>query len=262
MLSENIFSYNNSYSIVIFCIKFFMKKKLKMLFVIISVCLIVSFILVCFIGKRFNNSIKEYSLIEAERFGIYIINASVDKMFINELEKDIFNIHKNSNGEIQLVEIDAKETNILLENVTTKIQQNLLDLENGNIQNFDLSDSLQGVTFSKIKKGVVFEISQGMIFKNSLLSNIGPVIPIKMNFIGQVTSSIKSSIKSYGINNVYVELYIHIEIKQRVTMPLRTEDIIVDSDIPLAIQVIQGQIPNYYQNPIINESSQFSVPLS
>lgn len=239
-----------------------MKEKLKVLFVIVFIVFIISLILIHIIGNDLNSTISEYALSEAERFGTYMINYSIDKEFINKFDEDILYTKKNSSDEIQLVEIDAKKANILLEEATTRIQKNLIKLENGEIKDFDLSNSLQGLEFKNIKNGVVFEIPEGVIFNNGIVSNLGPVIPIKLSFIGQVTTNIKTKLENYGINNVYMEVYIHIEVKQRVTMPLKTEDIIIDSDIPLAIKVIQGEIPNYYQNPIINDSSQFSLPIS
>lgn len=199
---------------------------------------------------------------EAERFGTYMINYSLNQNFINQFDDDIFYIQKNSSDEVQLLEIDTKKTNLILEQVTTRIQKNITKLENGQIKEFDLSNSLQGLRFKNIKKGVVCEIPEGIIFHNSLFSNSGPVIPIKLNFVGQVTSNIRTKLENYGINNVYIEVYIHIEVKERVTMPLSTEDVSIESDIPLGIKVIQGEIPNYYQSPIINDSSQFSLPIS
>lgn len=223
---------------------------------------LLSLIFVHKIGKSLNPTIREYSLIEAERFGTYMINYSIDKQFANQLDSDIFSTKKNSDDEIQLVEINTQKANIILDQVTTKIQQNLIKLENGEIENFDISNSLQGLRFKDIKNGIVCEIPKGIIFNNALFSNNGPVIPIKLKFVGQVTSNLKTKLENYGINNVYIEVYIHIEIKERVTMPLSTEDITVESDIPLSIKIVQGEIPNYYQSPIINDSSQFSLPIS
>ena len=47
----------------------------------------------------------------------------------------------------------------------------------------------------KIKKGVVCEIPTGMLLSDTLLANNGPVIPIKLNFIGQVMTHFKTEVK-------------------------------------------------------------------
>ena len=101
-----------------------------------------------------------------------------------------------------------------------------------------------------------------MIFFNGLLGNSGPLIPIKLNFIGQVTSNIKTKVQSYGINSVYFEVSISVEVKERVSMPLRSKDVTVKTSIPIAMKIIQGSIPNYYTSPFSSDSGQFSLPIS
>ncbi len=239
-----------------------MKNKLKILFTICILAYIVSFYLVQTVGKKLNSIVRSYSLVEAERFGLYMINYSLNNEFMNKLDDDIFTTKVNEKGEIQIVDFKSNKANQLLEAVTNKIQKNLIKLENGNIKEFNLADTFEGLQFKKIRKGVVCEIPEGIIFSNALLANTGSVIPIKLNFIGQVTSNMKTKVESYGINSVYLEVFIHVEVKERVTMPLRTEDVIVDTDLPLTMKIIQGSIPNYYLNPIVNDSSQFSLPIS
>ena len=91
---------------------------------------------------------------------------------------------------------------------------------------------------------------------------MGPVIPVRFTFIGEVTTNLKTKVKTYGINSVYMEVSIHVEVRQRITMPLRTKEVKSALDIPLTIKIIQGTIPNYYQNQILGDSSLFSLPLS
>lgn len=232
-----------------------------MLIIIILIAILISIVISQKIGFKLNKTIKSYSEIEAERFGIYMINYSLDKEFLNSLDDDIFVNIQNSNNEIQMIEFKTKKVNELLEEATKKVQQNLIKLENGNIDDFDLANTFKGFNLKKRKKGVVCEIPEGTILNNALLSNNGPIIPIKLNFIGQVTSNIKTNVKSYGINNVYFEATIQIVVKERVSMPLRTEDIIVKTSIPIAMKIIHGTIPNYYNTPITGNSNQFSLPI-
>lgn len=238
-----------------------MNRKIKLLLLIIIFALFISLIIVQKNGASINDMIKSYSTIEAERFGIYIINYSLDKDFLNSLDNDIFITTKNSSDEIQTIEFKTKKVNELLESSTKKVQQNLIKLENGNIDEFDLANTFRGLSFKKRKKGVVCEIPEGVLLNNSLLSNNGPLIPIKLNFIGQVTSSIKTKVNSYGINNVYFEASIQIEVKERVTMPLRSENVIVKTSVPIAMKIIHGTIPNYYNSPLVGSSDQFSLPI-
>ena len=67
--------------------------------------------------------------------------------------------------------------------------------------------------------------------------------------------------ETYGINSVYIEVKLHIEITELITMPLKTEEVKIETDVPLTIKVIQGSIPNYYQQQLQKDSSIFTLPI-
>ena len=237
------------------------KKNFTILFWIIISSLIFAIILVNVVNSKVSPGIASYSEIEAKRFGTYMINYSLDKNFVKELDNNIFEIVKNSDGEVQLIDFRAKEANLLLENVTKRVQNNLIKLENGNIKDIDLADTFYGLRFKKINKGVVCEIPTGMLLSDTLLANNGPVIPIKLNFIGQVMTHFKTEVKSYGINSVYLTSSIQIEVRERITMPSRTKEVVVKTEVPLSIKVVQGSIPDYYLNSLTKDSASYSLPV-
>ena len=236
-------------------------KKLKLILGVIFLALLVAIIFVLQIGKRLNPTIRSYSQIEAKRFGIYVINYSIDKDFVKNLNGDIFETTNNDKGEIQMIDFKTKEVNEILEKATKQVQNKLIDLENGNIGNMDIANTFKGLRFKSIKNGVVCELPMGVTLSNSFFSNIGPVIPIKFNFIGQVLTNLNTKVETYGINSVYMEVSLHIEITELITMPLKTEEVKVQTDIPLTIKVVQGTIPNYYQQQLQKDSSIFTLPM-
>ena len=99
------------------------------------------------------------------------------------------------------------------------------------------------------------------MFGNSLFANLGPVIPVKLSFLGQVTTHLNTKVESYGINNAYLELYVHIEVVERITMPTMTEEQKVKLDIPLTMKIIQGKVPTYYQGGLKENSQLFTLPI-
>ena len=88
-----------------------MRQKVKLFFISIIISFISSLIFAQNSGKKLNSMIKSYSTIEAERFGIYMINYSLDKKFLDELDDDIFVTTSNSREEIQIVEFKTKKVN-------------------------------------------------------------------------------------------------------------------------------------------------------
>ena len=236
-------------------------KKLKLILGIVFLAFLISVVFVLCIGKKLNPTIRNYSTVEAKRFGTFIINYSLDKDFLKSLNGDIFETTNNNKGEIQMIDFKTKEVNEVLEKAAAKVQKQLIDLENGNIDNMNIADTFKGLRYEKIKNGVVCELPMGVVFSNVLFSNSGPIIPIKFNFIGKVLTNLNTKVETYGINSVYIEVKLHIEITELITMPLKTEEVKIETDVPLTIKVIQGSIPNYYQQQLQKDSSIFTLPI-
>ena len=214
-----------------------------------------SFFFIKLMRKKINPVLLRYSTVELKIFSTNLINSAVNKKIIDSIDKALFSVEKDKNGKIQTLDYNTKKANILLEEIAKSVQKKVLDLENGNIKDLNISENFKGKHFPKTKSGVVCEIPMSTIFSNSLLSNIGPVIPIKLSFIGSVVTNLNTKIKSYGINTIYLETTIHVELSEIITMPMMTKEQIVSVDIPLIIKVIEGTIPNYYYKNGLNENS-------
>lgn len=235
--------------------------KNKFLILSILLAIVMSFTLVTKIGTKIKPSLVRYATVEAKRFSNIIINYAVDEVVTNNLDNEkIFNVVKNKNDEIETIDFNTKNVNKILELITKNIQAKLLAVEQGDIKALGINDGLKGINFENIKKGVVCELPAGSLFSSSLLANTGPPIPVKLSFIGEVSATISTNVKEYGINNVYLEVNVHVEVLERITMPIFTEEVKSENDIPIAIRVIQGKIPNYYINGFENHSNSYTLP--
>lgn len=235
--------------------------KSKMLILSLILAIITSFILVSKIGEKIKPSLIRYATVEAQRFSNIIVNYAVDEIVEKKLDNDkIFTIVKNKNDEIETIDFNTKNVNKILELITKNIQEKIFAVETGNIEKLKINDGLKGINFENLKKGVVCEIPAGSLYGESLLANTGPIIPVKLSFIGEVNTTITTNIKEYGINNVYLEVNVHVEVMERITMPIFTEEVKSENDIPIAIKVIQGKIPNYYSNGLETNSNSYTLP--
>lgn len=237
------------------------KNKLTIFLWILFLVFVSSFFLLQLISRKINPIILRYATVEANRFTKALINSAIGEDVVNEIGDNLFTISKNSDGEIQTVDFNAKEVNRLLNLVSEKIEKKLLKMEEGKVDDLNVSNALKGYNFDKLKKGIVCEIPVGILFGNSLFSNLGPVIPIKLSFLGQVTTHLNTKVESYGINNAYLELYIHIEVVERIIMPMMTEEQNVKLDVPLTMKIIQGKVPTYYQGGLEKKSSLLTLPI-
>lgn len=215
------------------------------------------------INRTFTPILFETAELEVNKFSTIIINKAISQVLQDKINTDkIFETVKSENGQVQTIDFNPIVVNQVLNVATTVVQENLRLLEKGNIEGFEnYTNSLTDAQIKKLKKGIITEIPVGIVFKNSLLSNVGPKIPIRLHYIGDVNSNITTKVTPYGINNALVEVGVHLEMTAQILLPFTTDKMHLECDIPIAIKIIQGSIPNYYGNGLLKDSSIYSAPL-
>lgn len=230
---------------------------MSLLLVVIS-----TFFLLRWIGNVLTPSLLEYAEIETKRLAVDMINQALSSKVTDLLEEEsLFEMNKNNDGEIQTVDFNPTMVNKVLQLATTTVQEQLRALEDGDVDKIEIPSTLKSKDLDKLKEGIVCEIPLGVVTGNSLLANIGPHFPVKLTFVGDVIGNINTKINDYGINNAVVEISVHIEVTERIVMPFITKEVLISTDIPLAIKMVQGKVPTYYQNGFDKNSNLFSLPM-
>ncbi len=233
--------------------------KIKILFFILISTTIISVFLLSILGKRLSPILARYVNVEAKRFASNIINTSVNDTIEEKITDDLFDLSKTEDGKIEILDYNTKKVNSILSSINTKIQKKLLNLEDGQIANMPISS---GFKVEKIlKNGIVCKVPMGSLRKNSLFVNVGPSIPIKMVFIGQVESSLNTKIREYGINYLVVEINVNVVVEEQIIMPAMSKRETLNLEAPLTLKIIQGEIPNYYFGSIEKKSNVNSIKL-
>ena len=197
-----------------------------------------------------------YAESETRKLVILVINKAVTKQINNVDTDDIFEVTYNSAGEVILVDFNSKRTSQALSTITSLVELNLRAIEEGKIDMIELPDnSLSSFDMELLSKGVILEVSLGVISGSSLLANVGPKIPVKLSLIGDVSSGFSTEVVEYGINNALIKVYIDVKVDARVVMPVISDDISISASIPIAMKVIQGKIPEYYMNGFTTKSN-------
>ena len=234
--------------------RFYFKKKFKkkniILITILLILLIVSFILKS-ISSYATPILMEYAKVEATKLTSIILNNATKKNIENFNIDKLFIITKEKDN-IKTIDFDSKEVNRLLTNITYYIQDYFKKIEEGNLNDLELG------YYNNLKKGIIYEIPIGALSGNSLLTNIGPKIPVKINLYGEIISKIETKITNYGINNALIEVFVNINVKTKVILPFTSEINDISISIPIAIKLIEGNVPNYYG---VKGESSFSIPL-
>lgn len=237
--------------------KIAMKRRNVVLAIIIMLAI---FIMIAFnyINNRVTPLFLDIAESETKKFATLIINNSVSDRVSDKLDADnLYNISKDSKGNISSIDFNSVIVNKLLTAITSSIELNLKYLEEGRVDLINVPKSIFETHNKRdLNKGIIYKIPSGVVFNNTILSNIGPKVPVRLNIIGSITSNISAKITNYGINNALIELFAEIDVTLEVILPYTKKKTHIKTRIPLALKMIQGTVPSYYSgastSPSIN----------
>ena len=236
-------------------------KKINILIIMVIIIVISVIMFLNIVGNKMMPILFETSETEINRFSTVVINKAINQVIEDKINVDnIFSIIKNEKGEIQTIDFNPIIVNQVLNTATTVVEENIKYLQEGNIDKLKMYGYGES-RLKKLKRGIITEIPLGVVFKNALTANVGPKIPIKLQYLGDINSNIKTKVTPYGINNAMVELGVHLEVTAQIILPLLTKKTTLEYTIPLAIKIIQGNIPSYYGGSLSKDSNIFSIPL-
>ena len=220
-----------------------------------------SFFLLSLLGKRSSKTLYNYINAETKRFTSNVINSVINDTISDGIENELFTTQKNSNDEIEMLDYNTKKVNEILSSITNKIQKRLTNLEEGDLKNLKISDNFRLKNNNSLKNGILCKVPMGSLRGNTLLVNLGPNIPLKIAFIGQVQSNLNTKVTNYGINNLVLQVDVQVEIEQYITMPIMSKKSTLKITAPLTIKIIQGIVPNYYLTGLEKNSNAISAPI-
>ena len=150
----------------------------------------------------------------------------VNKAIIDEYSKqfnydDIIQVEKDKFDNIVLLKADTMKMNKIACDVALAAQEKLKSLGN-----------------------VGIKVPIGYILKNNILSYMGPSIPIKMQPIGYIETKYLSEFEQAGINQTRHKIYVQVKTKIRVIIPLKSNDIEINNEVPIAETIIVGKVPD------------------
>lgn len=236
----------------------FKKKSNLIILVVIGFIISLSY-LFSFINQKFTPLIMDYAEMQAGRIATLVINQAINNEVTNEIDlDDLFIIIKDENDQIKSMDFNPLSVNKMLSLVTNNVQVYLRKLESGKIEEIGLTSSSYD---NKIEDGIIFEIPSGIIFGNSILNNIGPKIPVRISLVGDIISNVNTEVTSYGINNALIKINIDISVVEQVILPFTSKKITVSTNVPVAIKLVQGDIPHYYLNGEVSNSKVLSIPV-
>lgn len=235
------------------------KNTMKFLIFIVFFCVIINtFILFDIYSKKVTE--KSVIIIQKKLDKIiyqFFTDLITDDVINMNSTNDLLTINKNSNGEIVSVNYNLEKTYKLLTKTSSVIKKALVDLENGKIDVVDCDNYLENN-----KNGLVLNIPLFLSSNNIFLNNIGPRIPIVINFNGALLTNVKTKVTNYGFNNALLEIYITVEMEKLVITPVRKDEGKFYYDILIGAVVVNGSVPNFYGGSYESNSKILDIPLS
>lgn len=204
-----------------------------------------TFLFLLFLEKRMKLIIEPFIDTEVERLTTNVVNQAIDEIDDN-ISSSLLETKKDSLGSIEKISYNTTYINQLNSEFNKVILQKLKQLEKGEVKDDIISDSLRNSKFKHVRNGILCEVSFSSLRGSSLFANVGPVIPIRLVFLGGINPDIDIKVKEYGINSILVEIYFVTTIKEQISMPFssKRKEVVVNQLI--SADIIHGKIPDYY----------------
>lgn len=181
---------------------------------------------------------------ETQKIAVAAINEAVRTEVVEQTNvEEMVQVEHDGEGQVTSVQFNTEIYNEVLSKATMKVQQYLNLMEKG---------GLPGKTITELeaenneREGIIHAIPLGRVTNNALLSQLGPLIPIRFTPIGDVTTTLRESIHETGINNTYLRISLDVAVDARIIIPFGTEQALVTTEIPIGIIFISGEVPYYY----------------
>ena len=219
-------------------------KKLTIILYLILISLILSIIFIYYFQKQLGNPLITCAENNVKEITTIVINNGIRKYQHISNINNILNQEKNNHGEITHIEYNTKIINEEKQKITDILEKDLQLMIKGDFQKLDLKN-ITDIYYEKINNGIIFSIPIGTATGKQIISNIGPKIPLKLKLVGEINTNIKTNIKEYGLNNALIEIYLETKTTTIIQMPFLSKKITIKNNIPLTMEIIQGNFPRY-----------------
>lgn len=239
------------------------QRKINKLILIIFIFVILIFLTLKFISLKANPVLLEYAEMESRKLVSIVINDAINKNITENIDIEELFIITKEEDEIKSIDFNPITVNKILTETTALIQSNLKYLEQGKIELLNLTtNALMDYNQSKLKQGIIYEIPSGVIFGNSFLANVGPKVPVRFSLVGDIVSYVNTTVTDYGINNALIEVNVVLDLSFQIILPFITDKTSINTTVPVALKLIQGNVPSYYLNGLNQNSPSIALPIN
>ncbi|MEH7512894.1 sporulation protein YunB [Gottfriedia acidiceleris] len=213
-------------------------------YVVISIVLLFfSFYAFWQIDKIFSPTILKYSEKQTRRIASLVINEAYESASKELQGQDIIIRDVDENGKA-VISTNTYLINKIIGSTTQHVEENIRRVENGDISFLSLSKS----EMNKMKAdhdGLYLKVPIGVVTNTVLLGKLGPTIPVRFSVVGDAVANVTQEVKPFGFDNSVVEIIMNVEVNMNVIIPFSTKSTKVKVQVPIATEIIDGEVPSY-----------------
>ncbi|MGL5152702.1 MAG: sporulation protein YunB [Clostridium sp.] len=189
--------------------------------IIISIFIVFNLLLYLFDSRVLPSVLTmSESMIEAKATDV-ISNACID-LFNSEFKyENMVIINKDKNDKINLITVNTVELNKLVSKLSLKCNEELQSM------------SAMGI-----------EVPLGWMTEQSVYYDLGPKVRFKLEPLGNIKTDYESKFESAGINQTRHSIILNVEASVRLIIPMNSRTVKVKVQVPVAEQIIVGDIPS------------------
>ena len=206
-------------------------------------------ILINTIGKKSTNNIIYISK--------SIINTLNTNVVNNNIKSEIFKKYKIDD----LIDISYRDNKINDVNYNLERAYDVLIEVKNNIINSISNDmnKYYNYKFEISNNNIVVEIPFYNYTNNIFLVNLGPKVIVNLSMVRLIDGSVKTRVKTYGINSLLIELYLDFTITSDIVIPYSKEGRVENNyEVLLSSKVVEGEVPSMYNGVYESRSSLIS----
>lgn len=183
--------------------------------------------LIRFIIGYYSESVISHAEIEALNYAEQIIMDSITKDVIANLDNTELFIPEYKDNKLIRMYLDTKKLN--------KIRNEVALYTDTVIEEINHSKNLNNVN-----------VPLGYFFGLKTLLDLEINIPLSMEIIGNQNVQINYQAISKGINTTIIEFFINISVDMKLALPLKIIELTSETNIPLAYEIINNDVPYFY----------------
>lgn len=231
---------------------------------IIIVSLFVTIVLFLYLlNERLMPTYLQYAEVQTQKIASHVVSKAINSRTSSVLDVNDVIVDPSSDSDAMVkAKFNTEIINKVRAETMTLVKQHLEQAEDGDLSYLPELENVE-YDVSEIQKGdgIVFFVPLAQALNLPLIGNLGPKVPIRFHIIGNVNSDVETTFREFGINNALVEVNLNVKVNVQIIVPFASKSSSVQQTIPIAIGLVEGDVPHIYTKGGEGTQPSIEVPI-